>query len=511
MKGWIALLLAVIFSWNGVGVLADAQAETPEVPATTGEYLVRAESKAQAREIASRHGYILKAYRPYSKIAVLEANSANMVLSAVPEADENISFFPNYRMRLSDTTEQTTDPKYEQQYFHAETGSDIVRQYTKGDGVMVAVIDTGVDTDHPDLAENLSPLSYNAYTGKVGINEVAYNVNFGNTGHGTHVAGIIAAVQGNNQGGCGIAPEAELMIIRADYEEDVTVDGVTTTEWMLTTDVVAEGIFYAVEHGADIINMSVGVPYESFYGMAYHEENPLYLAVEYAVQNGVLLVAAAGNASVGHADYPAAYEPVLAVSALKTGAVFDDSYSNYGSEIDISAPGTAIYSTYPDNRYVTTKGTSMASPMVAGAAALLLAARPWLTAAELKSCLCNGAQERGDAGWDQYYGNGSLYVPGAFKAAALLYPSSLSITGNRVTISNLPIDAVVLVAGYDGQERLDSADTADIKGAGHRNMSFDLQFDADSVVETVKVFLFDSLNNLMPLCADVGSNVGSTE
>ena len=214
---------------------------------------------------------------------------------------------------------------------------------TRGGGVTVAVLDTGVDAYHEDLAGQVV----------AGIDVTGWKAQAGGDvdphGHGTHVAGIIAAAD-NGVGGLGVAPEAKIMSVRvldedgAGYASDV-----------------AEGIIYAVDHGALVVNLSLGGPTAS----AAQEA-----AIEYAVQKGVTVVAAAGNSGVGAPpEYPAAFPDVVAVAATTPDNAVA-SFSTRGSYVDVAAPGTMILSTVPGDDYAFESGTSMSTPFASGVAAL---------------------------------------------------------------------------------------------------------------------------------------------
>lgn len=214
---------------------------------------------------------------------------------------------------------------------------------TRGAGVTVAVLDTGVDADHEDLAGQVV----------AGVDLTGWKAQAGGTldphGHGTHVAGIIAAAD-NGVGGLGVAPEAKIMPVRvldedgAGYASDV-----------------AEGIIYAVDHGALVINLSLGGPTASSAQEA---------AIDYAVQKGATVLAAAGNSGIGAPpEYPAAFPDVIAVAAT-TPENAVASFSTRGSYVDVAAPGTMILSTLPGDDYAFESGTSMATPFASGVAAL---------------------------------------------------------------------------------------------------------------------------------------------
>lgn len=226
-----------------------------------------------------------------------------------------------------------------------------------GAGVKVAVLDTGVDVDHPDLKENIIDCKD---TTKRGIKRGCADGN----GHGTHVSGIIAANGGpDGLGIYGVAPEAKLM--------EIKVCGNSGSCW---ADDIAEGIRYAADNGANIISMSLG-------GDA--PDPQILAAIDYAVERGVLVIAAAGNdgPEEGSIDYPGAYVEVIAVGAIDASenvpdwssrGVNDGDYVVEEREVEFGTPGVSIESTWNDGCYKYLSGTSMATPHVSG-----LAARVW--------------------------------------------------------------------------------------------------------------------------------------
>ncbi len=254
-----------------------------------------------------------------------------------------------------------------------------------GEGVKVAILDTGIQYDHPDLAANvkggISLVGAENSTDPARWNDV--------NGHGTHVAGIVAAVA-NDLGVVGVAPAAWLYAVKvlADNGEGYLSD-------------VVEGIDWCVSNGMQVVNMSFGAS-EDFYSFR--------LACSKAYLQGLLLVAAAGNEGDGGVSYPAKYESVIAVAATDAN---DDvpSWSSKGPEVELAAPGVGIYSTYRGSSYATLSGTSMASPHVAGAAALLWARCPSLSNDRVRSLLRDLAEDLGAPGWDNCYGYGLVRVP----------------------------------------------------------------------------------------------------
>jgi thermitase len=211
---------------------------------------------------------------------------------------------------------------------------------TGSPSVSVAILDTGVDLDHPDLADKL-------------IN----NINFSNSataddvyGHGTHVAGIAAAITSNGIGVAGLGRDATIM--------NVKVLGDTGSG---TYSAIASGIIWAADNGAEVINMSLG---------GYAASSTLEDAINYAWNKGVVVVAAAGNSGSTTLSYPAYYDNCIAVAATDASDAMAY-FSTYGKWVDVAAPGLNIYSTLKDNGYGYKSGTSMAAPHVAGLAALV--------------------------------------------------------------------------------------------------------------------------------------------
>lgn len=275
----------------------------------------------------------------------------------------NDEFFEPYQWNLS-------------QIF-AEIGWDI----TSGtEDVTIAILDSGVDPEHEDLKERIS-FGYNAFRNDDEFHD--------ENGHGTHVAGIIAATTNNFTGIAGVSWFNPILPVKVLNEK---AEG--------TAFEVANGIRWATDHGAKVINMSLGDSFDS---------RVMYDAIRYASENDVTLIAAAGNDNVDTPMYPAAYEEVIAVSAVderRHKAIF----SNYGEHIDVTAPGEHIPSTYLDNSYVMMSGTSMAAPHVAGLAGLIRSINPQLKNDEVADIIRDSANDIGPKGFDPYYGYGEINV-----------------------------------------------------------------------------------------------------
>jgi thermitase len=260
------------------------------------------------------------------------------------------------------------------EYINATKAWDLLKpQYRP----TVAIVDSGIDPKHVDLKEQIVK-PYNV------INSATSP--YDDVGHGTHVAGIVGAKTNNQIGIASVSKGTYIMPIKVGDRNSLTnID-------------VAIGIYYAVDHGADIINLSIGGPYSQV----------VEDAVNYAYEQGVLVIAAAGNEGCDNETYPAAFRSVLGVAAVDS---FKDSiapFSNYGSWVSIAAPGVNIYSTYPTNRYAYMAGTSMATPMVASVAALLKSHEPILTNQQLRWILeqtsksYNGSEKHENGRVDAY-------------------------------------------------------------------------------------------------------------
>ncbi|MCV2884160.1 S8 family serine peptidase [Aestuariibacter sp. AA17] len=249
------------------------------------------------------------------------------------------------------------------------------------------VIDTGYNLGHPDLPNQSGGVSGNANN-----NQVGNWYNDGN-GHGTHVAGTIAALS-NNEGVVGVYPGVDLHIVKIFNDNG---------QWTFASDLI-DGIQQCADAGADVVNMSLGGGSSST-----AEAN----AMQNFVNQGVMLVAAAGNGGNSSFSYPASYDAVISVAAV-TSSESRASYSQYNSQVEIAGPGSAVESTWPTNTYNTISGTSMATPHVVGAAALVWSFFPQCTNEQIRNALNDSAKDKGAAGRDNFYGHGIVQAKDAF-------------------------------------------------------------------------------------------------
>ena len=324
------------------------------------------------------------------------------------------------------------DPKYPEQWSLPLMKLPQAWAIEKGNReVVIAIIDSGIDYRHDDLAPKVwinpgeAPDNGLDDDGNGYVDDI-YGWDFTDapnlqaegdyiegdsepideSGHGTHVAGIAGAMPNNGIGIAGVAWECPLMAIRAG----LSLGGSSRMQ----DDDSAAAIVYAADNGASVINMSWGSEHRSFV---------IQDAIDYAYARGVVLVAAAGNSQKPEAIFPAAYRKVIAVASTEQNQ--QRFYqSNFGAAIDIGAPGNVILSTQINNQYRLLTGTSMASPHVAGVAALMLAKRPGLTHEEVRHILINTAdpvhREDSDELDEKFVGAGTVNAERALLASGVL-------------------------------------------------------------------------------------------
>ncbi len=319
---------------------------------------------------------------------------------------------PNYIYKISETV---NDPFFSSQWMHSNIGTEYAWNITAGSlNVTIAIIDTGVDWDHPDLSANIwnntdedcdnsTDLDNNGYYGDCrGYDFV--NV-FGPCwpgedchdedndpmdffGHGTHTAGIAAAAGNNSIGIAGVCRNCSIMPVRAAL-------AVSENAAYLFDYDIAQALKYAADNGANIISMSFGGPNSSL----------LHEAIDYAYNRGSVLIAAAGNSDSDEKLYPAAYDNVIAVAASNQNSI-KAGFSSYGSWVDVAAPGVDILSTWFDDDYAYADGTSMATPVVSGIAGLLLSADRNMSNDEIRSIILSSVDKPGSS--DYYIGTGRV-------------------------------------------------------------------------------------------------------
>ncbi|MCK6630069.1 MAG: S8 family peptidase [Anaerolineae bacterium] len=374
---------------------------TPEI--VPGEIIVK--FQADVGRLGAQNSLRAEGLRPLEispetglmRVEVKPGQESQVIAELLARGDVAYATY-NYKIyALGDPNDPYYNPPYNLQWAlknaqdHDIDAPEAWDIHTGGSGVTIAVIDTGVDLDHPDLqAKIVAGWDY------VNNDSLADD----DHGHGTHVAGIAAASGNNGIGIAGVSWGARVMPLKV---LDSAGNGDIYN--------LALAIRYAADYGAKIINMSLGASCGLDWSSVEDEIN-------YARGKGVLLVAAAGNSGSTPVLCPGGLNGVVAVGATDSG----DSrayYSNYGAALDVAAPGSGIYSTYYGGGYTTMSGTSMASPHVAGLAALLRSYAPGMTSSEVEALIKQTADDLGSAGWDQYYGYGRINARRALERIAL--------------------------------------------------------------------------------------------
>jgi subtilisin family serine protease len=279
------------------------------------------------------------------------------------------------------------DPDFASEWHLSKIQAAAAWDLTRGAGITVAVLDSGVDPTHPDLISKLVP-GWNFVNSNSDTHDVL--------GHGTAVAGTIAAATNNSTGVAGVAWSSPIMPLVV----------LNSSNYANYSD-VANAITYAADHGVRIINISLGGSSASA---------TLQNAVDYAWSKGAVVFAAASNNGNSTLYYPAACNNVVAVSATTQTDTLT-SFSNYGSWITLSAPGDVILTTVNGGGYGSWYGTSFASPVAAGVGALVLSKNPSLSPSSLVSILKQTADDLGSPGFDQYFGWGRVNAYKAVSAA----------------------------------------------------------------------------------------------
>lgn len=308
-----------------------------------GEVIVkfRDSSPFRAAQVASLPGARLAQENASLGVGLVSLSGSVDVRRAVAyyRSLPNVEFAePNFIARASHVP---NDPSYSQQYGLGKMNCPAAWDLTTGDpGVVIAIVDTGVQLNHPDLAAKIVP-GYDFVNGDTSADD--------DEGHGTHCAGIAAAITNNGVGIAGVGYHCKIMPVK-----------VLDSQGSGSYSDVADGITWAADNGAKVISLSLGGPSASA---------TLEAAINYAWNRGAVVVAAAGNSNTSAPAYPAYYANAIAVGSTDQ-ADQRSPFSNFGNWVDVAAPGSQIYSTYVGGGYQTLSGTSMACPGVAGLAGL---------------------------------------------------------------------------------------------------------------------------------------------
>lgn len=368
----------------------------------------------------------------------------------------------------------TNDPYLGSEWHLAKIGATIAWDSATGTGVTIAILDTGVDVSHPDLADKIVP-GWNFHNNTSNIAD--------DYGHGTKVAGTAAASTNNGIGVAGVAAATRIMPIRIS-------DSAGTGSWSA----MAQGLTYAADKGVRVANISFMVG-----GISTVQS-----AAQYMKSKGGLVFVSAGNTGVAYSAAPSS-------SLIVVGATASDdtvaSFSTFGPYVSLSAPGVGIYTTAKGAAYGAVSGTSFASPTAAGVAALVMAANPGLSSTQVESLLFSTALDLGSAGKDAYYGNGRVDAAAAVKAALAMPVAdtrsptvSITAPGNSSTVSGLVV-VDVMAADNVGVSRVELRANGSLVAADY---SAPYGFSWDSSTST------NGMNNLTALAYDAAGNVATS-
>ena len=398
----------------GSGRPAPASASVPDHILV--QHRVGANVGDDQRSLESRGAHLLS-HHAGSRISVLsvDPSSRDQMIRDL-EASGQFSFVePDY---LAVPLVVPNDPDYAQEWHLQTIQAPSAWDVTTGStSVPIAMIDSGVDPTHPDLASKLIP-GWSFLTGTTDTHDVL--------GHGTETAGTAAAIGNNAVGVAGVAWQNPIMPLVV----------LNSSDWATYSD-IANAIMYAADHGVRIVNISIGGTSSS---------STMQTAVDYAWNKGTVVFAAAGNYSSSTPIYPAGCTNVVAVGATDSNDTLA-SFSNYGSYIDLTAPGVNIVTTMAGGGYGGVSGTSFSSPIAAGIAALVLSRNPSLSAQQLVTLLEQNSDDLGAPGYDQIFGWGRVNASRAVVAAG----GGTTTPPPTVTIStpapSAILRAVVIVQG----------------------------------------------------------------
>jgi len=415
-----------------------------------------------ARILNEKHNNIIESLLSY-RTAELTLNELNLLDREVIELIE-----PNYQYKIEQESTKPNDPRYYEQWALESLGAELAWKKASGKDIIIGVIDTGLEWEHEDLQNNVwinvgedinssgrfepwpSDETRDGVSGDLNgidedrngivddiigydfVNQKTANIGDWNTfdpipideqGHGTLVSGVIAAEKNNNKGIVGLAYDSKIMVLRCF---DITGHG--------NADNVATAIIYGVLNGVKVFNLSFGEKYNS----SLMED-----AVNFAVESGCIVVASAGNEGSDDPHYPSDYEGVISVG-YSNKQNKRDNFSNYGSRLDLLAPGSYILTTSFLGDYRTTSGSSLAAPYVSALAAMMLESNPELNPFELSSIINLSADDYGAPGWDEFYGSGILNVNKALEYTALSKINLIS-PKNEETFDRTKTDSINII------------------------------------------------------------------
>ena len=423
----------------------------------------------KARKLGQSNLHIVDLRNNGSERSVLEKLSHDPRIKFA-ELDRRVksSFVPN-------------DPYFGSQYHLSITGASAAWDTTQGAGITIAILDSGVDSTHPDLMPNLVA-GYNFYDNNSDTSDVC--------GHGTAVAGTAAASTNNGNGVAGAAGTAKIMPVRIAYFDT------TSNSCYAYYSTVSSGLTYAADHGARIANVSYG-------GVAGSAS--VQSAAQYMKSKGGLVFVSAGNNGID--ENIAATTTMIPVSATDSSDA-RTSWSSYGTFVALSAPGANIWTTSKGGLYQAWSGTSFSSPLAAGIGALMMAANPSLDASGIENLMYSTAVDLGAAGRDPYFGFGRINAAAGVQAALAARPAAdtqaptASVTAPSMNASVSGVVAVNVTAvdnvGVSRVELRVNGNTVAVDSS----MPFAFSWDSKSVS--------NGMANLSVIAYDAAGNAGTS-
>ncbi len=415
----------------------------------TGRILVQPAaglSEEDLGTVLNKHrGHSMKRHQRLNLHVVQVDPESELAVAQALAKDPHIAYAePDMLVELSAIT--PNDPDYAKAWHLAKIQAPTAWTTTQGEGIIVAILDTGVDATHPDLAGHVLA-GWNTASNSTLSSDVY--------GHGTMVAGTVAASTNNGIGVAAIAGDAQILPVRVTNSTD---------GYAYYSD-IAEALTWAADHGAKVANISYDVTPSA----------AVTSAAQYLRSKGGVVVVAAGNAGInpGYADNPS----MISVSA--TGSTdTKTSWSSFGNYVDVSAPGSGIWTTTNGGGYAAVSGTSFASPATAAVVALIMASNPGLSPSEVEDVLIKSVDDLGAQGWDTSYGNGRINAARAVQMATqnitvdsqppvvtMTSPSTGTVAKGLVAVTASALDdtAVSSVSFYANGNLIGTSSTAPYK------------------------------------------------
>lgn len=422
----LTVLLGLMLIWTNLSLITAQSSMSEEPEFVPGEILVKFKptmTTRTARRALNTIGLPILEQLPRSqlwRVQVTPGQEAQTMARLRQHSNVALVSYNSYVQASLEPNDAGRNQQWALDVMQTITAWDI---FTGGDSIIIAVIDSGIDLTHEDLAPKIIS----------GYNFIDPNLPFHDDySHGTHVAGIAAAMTHNDLGVAGVSWGAKIMPLK-----------ILNQSGKGSIANLVKAIYYAVDEGAQIINLSLGSKWTKWpckENMAVVEK-----AFQQANDAGVLLVAAAGNDGREGVNCPAAFEQAIAVGATRQSDN-RSGFSNYGERLDVVAPGQSIYSTNPNNSYGYKNGTSMATPQVAGLAALIWSFSPDLSHREVRQIIETSADDLGIVGWDKYHGFGRVNAFQALKSVNSLKVSLPQTTYWVDDDTKFPIESRVVIS-----------------------------------------------------------------